>query len=125
PGMPTLARQNHCGPVGELGVELSAGWLGGVENPALGLSPFGICCAQLGRDRLGALFARREHELDGRVGSIEATGRVDPWAQAEGEVPLVKAYRLDSGLQAERPHPRAERPAGNRKPAADERAVLA
>ena len=84
----------------------------------------GVDRVQLARDLERALGVLREQQLEPGVGTVEATGRVDPRPEGEPERALVDALRVDPRDAHQRAEARAPGARKGAQAAPHERAVL-
>jgi hypothetical protein len=98
PGMPALAGQH----VGRLLAQLAHLRLGVEEDPRLGMAALGVGPVELVGDRRGALGVVGEHELEPRVGAIQAARGVDARREAKADGARVDRAGIDLGHAQQR-----------------------
>ena len=91
----------------------------------LGVAALAVGRVELGGDRLGALRVLGEHQLEPRVGAVQAPGRVDPRRQAKADRARVERARVDAGDAHQCSQAGLRRARERAQPVADQPAVLA
>ena len=120
PRVPALAGQH----VGRLLAQLAHLRLGLEEDPRLGVAALGVGVVELVGDRRGALGIVGEHQLEPRVGAVQAPGGVDARREAKADGARVERARVDLGHAQQRADPRLGRGGQRAQPLAHQAAVL-
>ena len=120
PGVPALAGQH----VGGLLAQLAHLRLGLEQDPRLGVAALGVGPVELVGDRRRALGIVGEHQLEPRVGAIQAPGGVDARREAEADGARVDGARIDLRHAQQRADARLGRGRQRAQPLAHQAAVL-
>ena len=123
--VPALAPEHDRRGLLPTRAEAGQGALGVGQDLGLGLAALLVQAVELGRDQRRPVLVVGQEQLDGAVGAVEPTGRVDPRRQAESQGARVQPLRGHTGDGHQRPQPGTGAAARLLEPAPDQRAVLA